>query len=184
LIWKLASASGRLDRGDDRIKVAEASLAAVVAFLHEDGAVLLGGVTRPLLLVQAALDKAAKGGRPALFWGRQKAQNRPAGDAFDVARGQLAALLDTLIGPDLRAGEAAKWLAGQVAERAITHDGKEITPHMLRRWREVVRERKAPRRLLNMFENVKRKVPPELNGRQDTERWCVARLEALRRIFP
>ena len=146
LIQSLARASGRLDGGDNRVKVAEASLAAVVAFLHEDRAVLLGGIARPLLLVQAALDNAAKGGRPALFLGRQKAQNRPGGVAFDVARGQLAALLDVLICRDLRTGQAADWLAAQLADRVIEHESKPITSHMLRKWREEVRQGIAPRR--------------------------------------
>jgi hypothetical protein len=184
LIRKLAIEAGRRDAGGDDLKAAAASLVAVISFLHGDGAVILGGITRPLALLQAAIDDTIKGASPALFFMQQRLHSRPTNIAFDVARGQMAELLEVLVRSKLRTGQAAAWLADRVAERAITYYGKPITPHMLRRWWEEVRERKAPRRRVNMLERVKRKAPPNLTTRRDAERWCIAMLDSLRRIFP
>ena len=66
LIQSLARASGRLDGGDNRVRVAEAS-AWVVAFLHEDRAVLLGGVAARCSWFKPLSTMLRKGRSPAVF---------------------------------------------------------------------------------------------------------------------
>lgn len=190
LIRRLARASRRLDDGDDELKTAATALVATISFLHEDGAVLRGGVTRPLTLLATAVHDAVMGGRPPLIFARQRAQNRPAGTAFDNARGQIAAALSALVCAGVQTGKAASWLADELAVHGITHpDGKPINGSTLRRWREDVRQDKTSDVIARMYDRVmqqasKRTAPSDIPARENAQRWCRALVRSLGAIFP
>jgi hypothetical protein len=190
LVRKLVIASGQAEGGGDRLRAAEASLAAVVEFLHSDEAVVLSRVTRALVPLVTEIDNLMKGAPSSLLQPRNRQAHRAAGASFELAQGELAALLEGLVFTGKRTGVAADWLANRVRQHKITcPNGNEINPTLLRRWREDIRGKeglkgKRHRRARESYDRVLAKEPARPTSSPDIERWCDAHLKSLHLIFP
>ena len=169
LIEKLVAANYKLDSDDDPLKVVGVCVAAVVEFLHADPVVLDHGWSRPLIQLAKAIDDRVNGEPAPLL----AARPRGTGLAFDMARGELAAVLDGLAecyqGSARTTGAAADWLAAELLAAGIVlpKNGKPFTADTLRRWRE------------DAMQQV-RGLPVQVEVRQ---RFARSRIAALSKIF-
>ena len=186
LIMHLALAKGKFDSGEEPLEAVHLSLAGVIKFLHSDRGLLHIGLAEPLTLLLAGIEDTLVGAVPSLFVPKRPPENRPGGTTSNTARGHLAAILDARVSAGVRTGEAAEWLKSELEQRGFTlSDGKPITVSMLRRWREDVQQERAEVRVQKAFDRVKQKPPKRTDGtRDDLDRWCMARLNALTRFFP
>ena len=138
LLDSLTAAAGDMD-GPERLAAVERALAAVVAFVQSDATAFASGAARPLIALARALHDVKAGAKPELF-AVDTAHNRPAGDAFGMARGQAAAAVVILEDAGLQPGEASAFVAAEMARNGIMQPGgKAIDGPRVRRWRDDLR---------------------------------------------
>lgn len=140
LLDGLAEAKREMEApGADRLAAIERALAAVVRFVQGDRTAFAAGAHLPLLELAKALHDVKAGAKPDLFEGRA-VHNRPSGDAFAAARGQAAAAVAILEDAGLLPGEAANFVATEMARAGIVQPGgKPIGAKLVRAWRDELR---------------------------------------------
>jgi hypothetical protein len=113
-------------------------MGAVIRFLHADGAVILGGVTRPLMLLNEALVDAARGAEPALLFNARDPRTALAAWPMTPCVGKSPRFSTGCTRP----GEVAKRLAARLAAHKITGpNGEFFAARTLRNWWNNVRTR-------------------------------------------